>query len=129
MNEYNTLALAYTNDSGEVVAWSSDTFGTADKYPKTYKDTEDVRRMLSNKLKTKDEFARKTADFLSQVSTVGGALMSASLESNKKFFEDKGITGSALVSLDLYTEYSRNSYLPKWEDVVDCVNNKKYKIL
>ncbi len=128
MNEYNTLALAYTNDKGEVVAWSSDTFGTSDKYPKTYLDSERNREMLSRKGKNREEFSRKTADLLSGYNTFAGALMSASIEADNKFFAENKITGSALATLELYTDYSRGVDLPKWEQVVDCVDNKKYKL-
>ena len=125
MNEYNTVALAYTNDEGEVVAWSSDTFGTSDKYPKTYHDSERNREMLSKKGKSREEFARKTADLLSGYNTFAGALMEASLKADNEFFKENKVTGSMLVALDLYTDYYRG-VLPKWEQVVECVDNKKY---
>ena len=126
MTEFNTVALAYTNDLGEVVAWSSDTFGTSDKYPKTYKDSEDTREMLSRKFKNRKELAGKTAEFLSEKNSFAGALMSASLEADNKFFDENKITGFSLVALDLYTDYSRGVDLPKWDQVKDCVDNKKY---
>ena len=128
MNEFNTLALAYTNDKGEVVAWSADTFGSPRKYPKTYQDSEKIREMLSKKFKDREDFGRKTASFLSTQNSAGGSIMSASLDADKDVFTEKGVTKSVLVTLDLHTDNKRNLF-PKWEQVKDCVDNKKYQLI
>lgn len=129
MNEFNTLALAYTNDNGEVVAWSADTFGSPRKYPKTYQDSEKTREMLSKKFEERREFGRKTANFVSTQNSAGGALMSASLERDTDLFDELGVTGFALAELDLHTDYKKDLDSPKWHEVTECVDNKKYKLL
>lgn len=129
MNEFNTVALAYTNENGEVVAWSADTFGSPRKYPKTYQDSEKTREMLSKKLGDREEFTTKAANFVSTQNSVGGALMSAGFESDKKLFVELGVTGFALFTLELHTDYKRDLDSPKWAQVVECVDNHKYKKL
>lgn len=129
MNEFNTLALAYTNDNGEVVAWSADTFGSPRKYPKTYQDSEKTREMLSKKFEERVEFARKAGLFVSTQNAAGGALMSASLERDTDLFDELGVTGFALAELDLHTDYKKDLDSPKWHEVTECVDNKKYKLL
>lgn len=126
MENFNTVALAYTNENGEVVAWSADTFGSPRKYPKTYQDSEKTREMLSKKLGDREEFGRKAAKVVSDNNLVAGALMSASLERDRELFVEKGVTGFALFALDLHTDYMRDLDLPKWKDVVECVDNKRY---
>jgi len=125
---FNTLALAYTNDKGELVAWSADTFGSPRSYPKTYKDSPETREMLSRKLSTRKNFADGASKIMSEVNPGAGALMKASLSGDDKFFEEN-VTGYVLVALDLVTNYDRNVDTPKWDEVQDCVDNKQYQIL
>jgi hypothetical protein len=125
---FNTLALAYTNDKGELVAWSADTFGSPRSYPKTYKDSPEIREMLSRKLSTRKNFADGASKIMSKVNPGAGALMKASFSGDDKFFAEN-VTGYVLVTLDLVTDYTRGVDLPKWEDVEACVNNKQYQIL
>lgn len=126
--KFNTLALAYTNDKGELVAWSADTFGSPREYPKTYRDCPETREMLSRKLSTRKSFAEKVLNVISGANAGAGALMGTSLSGDDKFF-DENVTGYVLVTLDLVTDYTRGVDLPKWEDVEACVNNKQYQIL
>jgi hypothetical protein len=129
MTKFNTVALAYTNENGDVVAWSADTFGSPRKYPKTYQDSEKTREMLSKKLGDREEFGRKAANVVSNYNSVGGALMSASLKRDNNLFVELGVTGFALYELDLVTNYKRGVDLPKWKDVEQCVDNKRYRKL
>ena len=129
MTDFNTVALAYTNDKGEVVAWSADTFGSPRKYPKTYQDCDETRLMLSKKFKSREGFGEKAANKIGELNSVGGAIMSASLNADKDLFSKLGVTGSVLVKLDLVTNYARGVDLPKWKDVEDCVDNKKYQLI
>jgi hypothetical protein len=129
MNEFNTVALAYTNENGEVVAWSADTFGSPRNYPKTYQDSEQVRDMLSKKLSDREEFANGAINVVSKANSGAGALMGASLRSDKNKFAELGVTGWALAELELHTDYKRDLDLPKWSQVVECVDNKKYKLV
>jgi hypothetical protein len=125
---FNTLALAYTNDKGELVAWSADTFGSPREYPKTYRDTPETRAMLSRKLNTRKPFGTLAHKLISEANAGAGAIMEASLSGDDKFFAEN-VTGYVLVTLDLVTDYTRGVDLPKWEDVESCVNNKQYQIL
>lgn len=47
--KFNTIALAYTNETNAIIAWSSDIFGSPGKYPKTYTDNKKNRNMLVEK--------------------------------------------------------------------------------
>ena len=113
MTDFNTVALAYTNENGEVVAWSADTFGSPRKYPKTYQDSEQTREMLSKKFKSREAFDKKAANVIGELNSVGGVIMSASLNADNDLFSELGVTGSVLVCLDLVTDYERGVDLPK----------------
>ena len=126
--KFNTLALAYTNDKGELVAWSADTFGSPREYPKTYKDSPETREMLSKKLGTRQDFGKTASKVIRDANTAAGVLMTASLSGDNKFF-DENVTGYVLVTLDLVTDYDRNVDTPKWNEVQSCVDNKQYQIL
>lgn len=127
MEDYNTLALAYTNEHGEVVAWSSDTFGSPSKYPKTYKDNEHNRTMLTKKFESKNEFLHKVTDLVGKHNSFAGALMESSAKCNEEFFTKNGVTETKLFRLDVLTDY-KDGY-PKWEEVVRAVDEKNYKEL
>lgn len=55
--QFNTIALGYFNSKGDLVAWSSDSFGSPYKYPKTYKDSKDTREMLLKKVEKNKNFS------------------------------------------------------------------------
>jgi len=126
MRDFNTIALAYTNDAGEVVAWSSDTFGSPSKYPKTFKDNEHNVEMLSKKFNSKNEFLQKFTEVVKTANSFAGMLIESSNKSNETFFTKNGVTGTKLFKLDLLTDYKEGH--PKWEDVVKVVDEKKYQI-
>ena len=127
--KFNTVALAYFNSKNELVAWSSDSFGSPYKYPKTYQDTEEVRERLLNRVKDLNKVHENTkgfADFLEHHNTVASVLVRASNERNTKFFTENDVVCGKIVELDLVSDYSRDNYSPKWDEVVECVDNKKY---
>lgn len=123
----NTIALAYLNSEGEIVAWSADTFGSPRDYPKTYRDTEENRVMLLKKFKTREKFAESAIKEVTRHTDVGGAIMAASIEADKDIFSEKGIIKSQIVALNLVTDYSIN--LPTWEQVKTCINDKDYTLI
>lgn len=131
-NKFNTIALGYFNSKGELVAWSSDTFGTPYKYPKTYEDREEMRTRLLNKVKdiktSVHDRTENFAKFLDEHNQVAGALVRASNESNTKFFAENDIVEGKIVELELVTNYNGrgNDYSPKWDAVVECIDNEKY---
>lgn len=122
----NTIALAYLNKDGEIVAWSADTFGSPRDYPKTYQDTPEHREMLSKKFKDREEFGELASNLVSHHTELGGAIMKASLEADKDIFSEKGIVSSRIVELNLVTDYTRGIDLPKWEGVKNCIDTKDY---
>lgn len=124
----NTIALAYLNKEGEIVAWSADTFGSPRNYPKTYMDKPETQQMLLRKFRSREEFGNTTSDFIGSQNPVGGAIMKASLEADKDIFSEKGIVSSAVVSLNIETNYTRGIDLPKWEDVKNCIDMKDYTL-
>jgi len=128
--KFNTIALGYFNSRGDLVAWSSDTFGTPSKYPKTYEDRTEMRTRLLNRVKNiKTSVHDRTenfAKFLNEHNQVASALIRATNETNTKFFIENDIVEGKIVELELNTDYSGEDYNPKWAAVVDCVDNKKY---
>lgn len=66
------------------------------------------------------------AKFLDEHNQVAGALVRASNDSNTKFFEENDVVEGKVVELELVTDYLGDTYSPKWDAVVDCIDNKKY---
>lgn len=124
----NTIALAYLNKDGEIVAWSADTFGSPREYPKTYMDTPKHREMLSKKFKSREEFGDIASDFILSQNLGAGILMKDSLAADKDIFTEKGIISSAVVNLNIETNYTRGIDLPKWENVKNCIDSKDYSL-
>jgi hypothetical protein len=124
MEKFNTIALAYLNSKGDIVKWSSDTFGTPYHYPKKYNDSEENRTMLSNKVKDSPAFNTAVVRVLDNHNTDASALVQSSLAHSEKIFKENDIVSWKIVNLHLITDYKEN--LPKWEDVKDCIDNKKY---
>jgi hypothetical protein len=120
----NTIALAYLNKEGEIVAWSADTFGSPRDYPKTYEDCLKNRDMLSRKFRNREEFGNATSDLIGSLNSFGGAIMKASLEVDKDIFSEKGIISSKIIELPIETDYKID--LPKWESVKNCIDSRNY---
>ena len=128
--EFNTIALGYFNSKGELVAWSSDTFGSPSAYPKTYEDREEMRNRLLDRCKdiqtTVHDNSEQLAELLDNYNQIAGDLVRASNKSNTKFFKENDIVEGKIVELEIVTDYSSSDYKPKWVDVVTCVDTKKY---
>lgn len=125
----NTIALAYLNSQGEIVAWSADTFGSPRDYPKTYEDSEEQREVLRAKFKSRVKFGEAAVEEISTYNNVRAAIMAASIEADKDIFSEKGIVSSQIVSLNLITDYTRDVDLPKWDQVKNCIDNKDYSLI
>lgn len=128
-NKFNTIALGYFNSKGELVAWSSDTFGTPSQYPKTYEDREEMRERLLKRVKDLSNVHENTenfAKFLGNHNQVASVLVRASNECNTKFFKENDVVSGKIVELELVTNYSGETYTPKWDEVKECIDNKKY---
>lgn len=125
----NTIALAYLNSEGEIVAWSADTFGSPRNYPKTYRDSEETREMLNKKFKERKQFGEVVTELVNQHNDIGGAIMAGSLNNNEDIFAEKGIVKAQIVSLNLVTDYSGKNYSPSWEQVKECIDDKDYSLI
>ena len=129
MKKFNTIALAYLNNKNEIVAWSADTFGSPRNYPKTYISCEKNIDTLKNKFTSREKFAEEVVKLLGNHNKSGGQIMENSISKDKNIFEEKGIIKSQIYQLELITDYDKDLGSPGWDNIKNCINNKKYKLL
>jgi hypothetical protein len=126
MVNFNTIALAYVDKDDNVVAWSSDTFGTPSKYPKTYMESEKNFTMLSKKFE--QLMGRKDFTSLKKVNPVANDILDFGTKKSKEYLEYHGVVGSRVARLDLVTNYERGNYSPTWDQVTKCVDNGNFSL-
>lgn len=130
MKEFNTVALGYFNSKGELVAWSSDTFGSPSEYPKTYTDSDKTRAMLNKKFTGINE-ATATEDlskFLENHNGFAAELVKVTSSSYQKFFVENDVVEAKVMKLDLVEEYVDKKFYPTWAQVKECVDEGNFKI-
>lgn len=130
--EFNTVALGYFNSKGELVSWSSDTFGSPSQYPKTYQDSKETREMLLKKFTSVEDRKKKSTEFATTIGyahEAAGRIVEVSERSENSYFEEQDIVEAKVLALDLVTSYELNAYTPKWEDVKNCVDSGNFKVV